>query len=586
MKIFIFLAVLLFTACTAPPPLEPFEQVHPLEALHNAQLQFPKMSGLNNPNPPIEGGHFRHAIGADSPPPGVFNPIFQTAGVDWVFSNWFSGGSVLSLTPENTIGQYGIAKWEKDKANQTITLTMQEYVYWHDGVPLTLDDVVFAVEAISTPGYSAAGGMRFTYAIQNIVGVWDFHRGKVSYISGLVLSECKRQLTFHFIDFHPSLLHFGFWTIPYPRHIFGNVPIDLQASHYHTRVRPIGWGPFIVTSTVPGESMRLVRNENYWAGRPYLDEVTIQVVPQAMVAALMAEGIFDMADFRLQDFPDFKQPSNFHFLGDITNTFNFMAFNLGVWDGERVVPNENARMACRYLRRALAYAVDETLLTLGFFDGLRFPATSIIPPGHGAFIDTNLSGFPFDVGRAEKLLDEAGWVVGHDGWRVFPDGSEFVLDFVVRTGDYWPIISQHYAQAWRDIGINVRIRQAEFNDIIANMYNTNNWPWDVHIAGWTTGANPNPNLIWGHTSANRSRYINPSLEQHLKMFNSAYAWDMDWLVNHYHEWQQLFHYYAPAIPTNWRMSLTAVNNRVLDFYIGTPEDGVRSRGGRHHVRVS
>ena len=595
-KLFYTCVILLSTtlsACVSPqhtaqPQAETRISEHPLVALYKTKERFPQMAGLNNSSIPVEGGHFRQAVGADTPPPGIFNPIFQSASADWSFSAWFSGGSVLSGTPANTIGQHGVASWEMDRDNRTITLTMQEDVYWHDGVPLTLDDVVFAMEAIATPGYSAAGGMRFTYVIQNVVGVMAFHRGEVDYIKGLVLSDDKRQLTYHFIDFYPGLLHFGFWTVPYPRHIFGDVPIYEHPTHYHTRVRPIGWGPFVVNNIVAGESMHLVRNENFWAGRPYLDEVSVQIVPTAMVASLMSEGIFDMADFRLQDYPDFTNPSNFHFLGDVTNTFNMVTFNLGNWDAEegKITTHENARMGCVYFRRALAYAVDETTLTSGFFDGLRFPATSIIPPGHGQLIDSNLVGFSYNPRLSTRLLDHAGWTKGPDGRRTFPDGSELVLNFVVRAGDYWPIVSQHYAQAWRDIGINVRIIQAEFNDIIANIYNADNWDWDVHVAGWSTGANPNPNLLWGHTAANRSRYMNPRMEQHLALFNSEDAWDADWLLNHYHEWQQMFFYYVPAFPTNWRISLTAVNNRVVGFYIGVADDGIRTIGGRHRVQVT
>ncbi|MCL2372156.1 MAG: ABC transporter substrate-binding protein [Defluviitaleaceae bacterium] len=582
-----FLALLLLLAGCAAPAMQPaHEYMHPLAALAQTRQRFPSSSPYPTPAP-VFGGHFRHAVGADTPPQGIFNPVFQNSSVDGAFSSWFTGGNLLSYTPENTIGQHGVASWEMDKAAKTITLTMQEYVYWHDGTPLTLCDVVFAIETIATPGYAAAGGIRFTYMVQNIQGVWEFHRGEADYIAGLVLSPCGRQLTYHFVDFNPSLLHFGFWATPYPRHIFEGVPIHLHSTHYHTRVRPIGWGPFIVNSVAPGESMHLVRNENFWAERPFLDEVTVQIVPTAMVATLMEEGFFHMADFRLQDFADFTTPQNFHYIGDVTNVYNVVAFNLGWWDKSagKVRPHQNPRMGCRYLRRALAYAVDEYLLTQGFFYGLRFPATSIIPPGHIQFICQEMDGFPYNPTLAKQLLDHAGWLPGEDGWRTFPCGAEFVLDFVTRSGEDWPIIAQHYAQAWRDIGINVAIRSADFTDIIANMYNADNWPWDVHIAGWSTGANPNPNLLWGHTAANRSRYMNPRLESHLALFNSEDAWDINWLVNHYQEWQQLFHYYIPAFPTNWRISLTAVNNYVHGLYIGHTKDGIRSIGGRHRIFI-
>ncbi|MCL2405894.1 MAG: ABC transporter substrate-binding protein [Defluviitaleaceae bacterium] len=570
--------------------LEVVDEAHPLAALHAIQERFPVMSGGRSSGTPQYGGAIVHGFPHVDPAPGVFNAVFQMSLID---SNlmMYTGviGNIFSMTPSMMMGQHGIATYEVDRDNQRIIITQVEDVYWHDGHPLTLDDLLFAHEVIGDPEYIAAGGGRFGINQRRITGMMDFHNGDANYISGMILSDDQRTLTIYFDEFPPTLLYFGIWGTPYPRHIFGDVPIDEHTEHYHTRVRPIGWGPFIVENIVPGESVYAVANENFWMGRPYLDSVVTRIVSPDMVASMMLNGDLDVVGWRLEDYPDVPNPTNFMYLGDVGNFFNWVAFNMGDWNPETLDfdLHENPRMS-RPLRRAMAYASNESLLTDGLFNGLRFPATTFIPPGHSTFMHPTLPGFAFDPDLAMEILDEAGYTVGADGYRTFPDGSELEIHFVISGGgDASQVaVATHYAQAWGDIGLNVYIEWVDWTAKVTNIFEADNWEWDVTTAAWSAGANPDPNGLWGRTPNNRARYMNPTLSAHLEGFGSEDAWDVEWLTNHFHIWQEMMFYYVPAFPTNWRLSLTAVNNRVEGYFIGQTEDGIRTIGGAHRVRVT
>jgi peptide/nickel transport system substrate-binding protein len=597
----------------APPPAEviedagglaelvedlQLEQEHHLARMLAAQERFPAISGLQNPNAPIQGGLLRVAIPSATPMSGIFSPVFWNAGIDNDFMQWFEGGSVFSSTPAMTFGQYGIVTYTFDVDAQTMTLTQVEDVYWHDGVPLTLDDLVFAIEVIAHPDYLGQG-IRFGEAIRNIVGVDEFHAQTADTISGMVLANNNRELTVHFHDFPPGLLHFGWWSTPKPRHVWEGIPVAGMSEHYRTRVSPIGWGPFIVQNIVPGESVHLIANDNFWLGRPYVDEVILQIVNPDLLPTFMLEGQFDIAmTFPDQHFADYQHATNIQFLGDVSNITTYFGFNLGTFFPHGYVRTEAPRnpwLENVNLRRAMGYAFNEGLIAESFFHGLRFPATTIVPAGHSAFMDADLTGFVYNPALARQLLDEAGFIdIDGDGFRESPDGEQFTLNLLVRVGQGWDIRSQFYIQSWADIGIRVELwqgRQHDFFAMIDSFFDDDAEDWqevDIFEFAWGAGFDPNPRTLWGDSSSNRVRFVTDEMRDVFDRIGSPQAWDTNWLVQQYHEWQRMAYDYAFVIPTCWRMELAAVNNRVLGYELVTVlhPDGNRTRGGFHRIQLT
>lgn len=543
----------------ATPEYEKVSKKFPLETTNN--------------DPSINGGTLKVALVTSSAFAGILNPCFYEDDYDSQILTWFSE-SLVSYDDNFVADQDGAATYEYDVDAKTITLHMRDGVKWHDGEPVTLDDLVFAYEVICDKDYS---GIRYDDSFTNIVGVEEYHAGKADKISGLDLSDDKMTLTIHFKEFYPSILVGGFWTNPIPRHYYGDIPVKEMSADAKTRKTPIGFGPFKVKNVVPGESVELERFDDYWQGTPKLDGVVISVVNPDLVPSAMEEGKYDIAEFSSQQYPDYTNPTNYTYLGQLETVFSYTGFKVGKWDAEKYtnVYDPNSKMANLKLRQAIGYAADNETIGKELYNGLRFLATSVITPRHAAYIDKNLTGYYYDPEKAKQLLDEAGYKdVNGDGYREDPNGNPLTITWAVMDGENMDTYAQYKIQNWADVGLKVELyngRLTEFNAFYDAVQNDDP-AIDMFDAAWSTGYDPNPANLWGHNTPNNfTRYTSDKLDSIIKDISSEKAWDNNFLTEKYSEWQEAFFDEAPAIPTLWRVTLTAVNNRVKNFTLVSPD---------------
>ena len=597
-------------APTSEPPIACYNVIG--SPFWTLQGRFPlDMMGTEGARP-VEGGHIRVAAVSDAPFAGLFSPVFSTMALDREIGAWFGNAdSVFSATPLRTFGQDGIATFTHDIEEMSVTITQVEDVYWHDGHPLTLGDLAFAIETILHPDYVAAGGIRQTIAVTRIRGSAAFTAGTADHVSGLALSNNDRTLKIYFDSFPPSLLYFGFWSTPKPRHIFQNVPVLDIPTHYNVRTAPMGWGPFFVQNMMPGEAIHMVANESFWMGRPYLDTVTVQLVQPDMVPLMMLSGEFDIALWDIERFPDFPNPTNWTYVANPSATFSAFSFNLGYFvpaaqhpGGRDTVVGFDESYLDRGLdirldiildprfRQAMNLAIDVQRVSDSVFMGLRFPAASPIPPSHAPFISPRLPGMPFDPERANDILDEIGlyWPPG-EPFRLDRDGNPFHIRAVMAMHPTNELMAMSYAQDWRDVGIDVRFDFRDHqSDIVPFINNAAGIREGFEMAAgfWTPGLDPNPDGLWGHGRGNIPRFMNERWSAHLEAFNSERAWrDQDWLLEQYFIFQDMWFEYWPSVLLDWRISMVAFNNRITNAtWFTIWEDGIRTRGGLHRIQVT
>ncbi len=538
---------------------------------HETAAQFP--AAVVNDNPSIDGGVLNVALAAESAFAGVLNPCFYEDNYDSQLLIWFTEG-ILSADENFVFDQDGAATYEYDTAAKTVTLHMKDGIKWHDGQPVTLDDLVFAYEVICHKDYK---GLRYSESEMNVVGAEEYHAGTADTISGLVLSEDKMTLTIQFKDFYPSILVGGFWTSAIPRHYYEGIEVKDMAAHEKTRTTPIGFGPFKVKNVVPGESVEFERYDDYWLGAPKLDGVIVTVVNPELVPSAMEEGRYDTADFSSQQYPDYKEPTNYSYLGEVQTVFSYTGYKLGKYDAENAtnVYDPNSKMANVKLRQAMGYAIDNESLGKDFYNGLRFLATTVITPRHGTYQNKGMTGFNYDPEKAKQLLDEAGYKdVDGDGFREDPNGQPFTVTWACMEGENQETYAQFKIQCWSEIGIKVELyngRLTEFNAFY-DAVEMDDPAIDMYDAAWQTGFDPNPAGLWGHqSSANYTRYTSDSLDAIINDISSEKAWDAAFLSQRYQDWQQAFFDECPAVPTLWRIQLYAINNRVKNYEVTSPD---------------
>ena len=385
---------------------------HPLEQLEFLLEQFPQY--LDTGAKHVAGTTFMFGYGSNSPNPGkIGGAIFSDHAVENYVSSLL--GTTNSLTSMNEYyhhGQDGVATFEYDLDAKTVTSTMKYDVKWHDGTPLTMNDVLYTYEVLGHPDVKS---IRLTDVMMLIEGYQEFMDGEADHISGIVLSNDNKTITFHMKEMPVTLLFAGdaLSLIPMPRHIFEKVPVIDMPSSDPVLVNPIGWGPFKIDHIVPGDAYELVRNEDYVFGKPQIERLRIERFDPAQAGELMAAGRFDYMIFPRSQYEYHMNPVNFTYLGAQNDNADHIAFMFGYfdWDEWVNVMDYNSLMyrVGPEFRQAMAYALDLQTLSETLYNGLSFPAHSIMTPMHLELLDLSMPGFSYDPAKANKLLDDNGF---------------------------------------------------------------------------------------------------------------------------------------------------------------------------------
>lgn len=521
----------------------------------------------------IEGGSFTFGLVSDTAFEGTLNWNFYSGDPDSQVLDWFDEG-LLTWDSSFVYTNDGAATYETSEDGRTFTFTIRDNVNWHDGKPVTAEDWLFAHEVLGHADYDGprAGD------VLNIVGMEEFQAGTSKSISGIeVVSDKVLKITYK--EATPSLITGGIWTYPLAKHIFGDMAVKDISSSPEVRQHPIGFGPFKVDTIVPGESVTFTKNEDYWRGAPKLDTVTLKVInPNVVVQSLEKGDVDTVSAFPVPQFPDNANMSNVEFLGAVDRAYSYVGFKLGTWDSEKKVvkPNPNAKMADVNLRKAMWHAVDNNTVGEKFYHGLRWSATTLIPPSHPEYHDATNPGTPYDPEIAKQLLEEAGFKdVDGDGIREDKEGKPLVINYAAMSGDdIAEPLAQYYIQAWEAVGLKVELldgRLQEFNTFYEGVgqKGNDNPDIDIYAAAWGVGIDVDPSGLYAkNVLYNFARWENADNERLLAEGISEEAFDVEKRKKIYNEWQQLMTEQVPVFPTLYRSVLVPVNNRVLNYSIG------------------
>lgn len=517
----------------------------------------------------IAGGTLNLGLVTDTPFAGTLNNNFSSGTPDAEVLSWSDEG-MLTWDASFVYTNDGAATYEISEDRRTYTFKIRDNVNWQDGTPVTAEDWLFAHEVIGHPDYD---GPRYNARMINVEGMAEYHEGKADTISGIeVLSDKELRITY--ISANPSLITGGIWNYPLAKHIFKDVPVKDMSASAGVRQNPIGIGPYKIDSIVPGESVVYVKNADYWRGEPKLDKVVLRVISPANAAQEIKTGGIDIALlFNVDQFPDNANLSNVEWLGVVDRAYSYTGFKLGTWDAEAltVKPNPDAKMGDVNLRKAMWLAVDNDTVGKQFYKGLRWNATTLIPPSHPEYHDDSSTGLTYDPEAAKKMLDDAGYKLNGD-FRTNPDGSELVIKFLAMTGsDISEPMARYYTQAWKEVGLNVDLEMLEFNAFYKRVGDTgeDDPTVDIYQGAWSVGIDVDPSNLYGREAIyNFSRYASEENDRLIKEGLSDKAFDKSYRQQIYKEWQQLMIEEVPVFPTLYRSKVIPVNNRVHNYYIG------------------
>ena len=526
---------------------------------------------IENEGTPVENATLKIAYVSDSPFTGIFHYAYATNSSDLEILTYCAGGT-FKVDENFKLINGGGADLEFKPEEKKVIITINEKYTWNDGTPVTSADFLEYYKIVAHKDYT---GIRFDDDIRNVVGIDEYHNGKAKDISGFkTLSDKKFEINFK--TFNPGILWGG--GIPYepvPSHKLKDIPVKEQEAHDITRKNPLSPGPYYIKEIIPGQQVVFEANPYYYKGQPKVKTVVWKVVPSAQIVAALQAGEYDLTVALNADlYNKVKDLKNIKVGVQDDLSYTYIGFKLGKWDKEKgeVVTDPNAKMADVKLRKAMAYAIDNNLVGTKFYEGLRRNATQLMIPAFKEYYDDSLKGYTLDIEKAKQLLDEAGYKdVNGDGIREDKNGQPFKINFASMSGGATAEpIAQYYMQQWKSIGLDVQLtngRLIEINSFYEKVQ-ADDPEIDVYQAAWGTGSNPNPTAFYGRNAAfNFPRYATPELDAILAKINSVEAVDKDFRSKAYKEFANYMFENVPVVPTLFRKSIVAVNNRVKKWDI-------------------
>ncbi|WP_349017887.1 ABC transporter substrate-binding protein [Azospirillum brasilense] len=330
-------------------------------------------------------------------------------------------------------------RWEVAPDGLTITFHLRSGVKWHDGQPFSAADVKWSLE-----------------------NVWKtIHPRNKSLFENVTQVDTPDEATVILRLSKPSLpilsVLNGVGAPILPKHLYEGT--DVLNNPYNNK--PVGTGPFVFKEWKRGEYVELTRNPDYWeAGKPHLDRLLFRMIPDAAArAAAIEKGEIQYAPYNPVPFRDAERLAKLPRLKVDTRGYEWLSpllyldFNV-----------ENQYLKDVRVRRAIAHAIDRAALAKIVWFGYAKPAISPVPSSLVTFHNAKLPQYPFDVKKAEALLDEAGLKRDANGVR-FTLTHDFLPygDDYRRTGEF-------LKQALKRVGIEVTIRSQDSAAFIKRVY--------------------------------------------------------------------------------------------------------------------
>lgn len=400
------------------------------------------------------------------------NPIFTSNAADSSVSRLLFSG-LLTYNEQNQLVGDLAASWDVDAKATTYTVRLKPNITWHDGKPLTADDVVFTYKTIQNP--DAKSPLQISWA--NI---------KVEKVSNTVV---RFVLPNAYSPFPHSLV-----TGIVPEHLLKDIPVAQLRSAAFNNKDPVGSGPFKWQATTASgdpaqqtqrQRIQLVRFDDYHGVPAKIDGITIST--------------FQSKDDLSQAFKDRKVMSAVGFSYEQANQQENGTVQAYPETASTMLffKNSTPFLTDVNVRRALANATNTPELVRS----LGYPVIPVDSPLLKSQIGYNAAITQRDFNKAEaaKLLDAAGWRIPEGKTIRQKDGKELVLKLVSESNPEFSKLTDLIQKQWEELGIKADV-SLQPADVIAQSYILAH-NYDVLLYGINIGPDPDVYPYWHSSQA-------------------------------------------------------------------------------------
>jgi peptide/nickel transport system substrate-binding protein len=413
------------------------------------------------------GGTFRVAIPLE---PRTLDPNAVTDEIALTIApNLFN--KLVMLDADSRVLPDLAESWTVSDDGRTYTFRLRQGVLWHDGRPLTVEDVVWTLTSLAKEPSMATEALR-----------------RMERVEAPDPRTVVIRLREEWAPFIPTIASLSTYILP--RHLFQGA----SPHRWGPGDRPVGTGPFRFQKWVRGERITLAANTSFFRAGPYLDRLDFVVLPPDQMAAAMASGKVDYANARGAGLQELARTPRFQVLTQPSDARFYFGFNL-----RRRFLNDPR------VREAVNRAIDRHALVRQALAGYGIPAFGFYTPAVAWAYNPEARAPGFDPDRARALLDEAG---------LRPDARGIRAEWELIAPDLspCPAVVRVVARQLRDIGISLRVEALPFDRWIERTLEQHDF--DMSLVAGNQGPDPeNLNTRFGSRGTSQFMgYSNPDFD--------------------------------------------------------------------------
>lgn len=383
---------------------------------------------------------------------------------------------LLDHNEENEVVPGLATSWEYDESTFTYTFHLKQGVKWHDGEDFTADDVQFTIEAIMNPTNESEIASNFE-DITNIK-VIDTH----------TIAFTLKNVNTAFLEYMTIAI--------LPKHLLEGE--DMQESDYFTF--PIGTGPYMMKEWDKGQSIVLVKNENYYKGSPKINTVIFKITEADNVQTLqLKSGEIDLALVPPTLAQQFKKDNDFtvHTMETADYRGIMYNFNSPFWQ-------ENQELI-----KAFNFAFDREAMLSTVLLGEGEVAYG--PLQKNKYNNENVETYHYNPEKAKQLIEAAGWTIGTNGYYE-KSGERLSFELTVNENEQERIdLATIAAQQLKEIGV----------ECIVNITSNIDWEHqDAFLIGWGSPFDADDHtykVFATGKGSNYSYYSNEQVDKYLSL---------------------------------------------------------------------
>ena len=388
------------------------------------------------------------------------------AGTKEVMFNVFEG--LMKPTPEGDLIPAVAEKYEISDDQLTYTFTIRDGIKFHNGDPVTAEDVGESLARCKNGG----DGIFEVEAFSNIQHMETADSRSISITLGEPDSEFLSYLT----------------------------AAVLPAGYDGQDTAPVGTGPFKFVSRAAQDNIVLERFDDYWGEKAYLDKVTYKIIENAdSILMSLQSGAVDLFA-HLTSTQVAQLGDEFNIEEGTMNLVQAMYLN------NAVAPFDDVRV-----RQALCYAIDRQQILDLAFDGYGSLIGSSMYPAFGKYFDDSLTNYyTYDVEKAKALLADAG----------YPDGFSMTITV---PSNYQPHLdtAQVIVEQLKQVGITAEILPVTWESWLNDTYVGRKF--QATVVGVDASTMTARALLERFTSTAGNNFINYNNAEYDALFQAAIA---------------------------------------------------------------